>query len=59
MSRIRVLLVLLLLTVLILAQDKDKRCDNGPCKEGCCSESGWCGFGPKCKVKECLLSSLY
>jgi hypothetical protein len=26
----------------------DDRCDNGPCKVGCCNDEGWCGFGPDC-----------
>jgi hypothetical protein len=48
MSPLRVLLsVFLFFALLISAQDN--RCDNGPCKIGCCNEFGWCGFGPKCK----------
>jgi hypothetical protein len=47
MALMRVLLAIFILA--IQGQAQDNRCDNGPCKIGCCNEFGWCGFGPKCK----------
>jgi hypothetical protein len=55
MLPLRLLLIAISFAFLGLA---DKRCDNGPCEEGCCSPSGWCGFGPDCESCGCAVLKL-